>query len=37
MVERYTFDVVPGQEIVPQALVTTRPRNGLRLTVNRRS
>jgi cytochrome P450 len=33
---RVRFDLVPGQEIVPQALMTLRPRHGIRMRVRRR-
>ncbi len=32
-----TFDLVAGQRVVPEPLITLRPRNGVTMTVRRRS
>lgn len=36
MVERFEFELIPKQTIVPQALVTTRPQFGVRLRLHKR-
>ena len=37
LARRYRFRRVPGHPVVPQALVTLRPRHGLRVTAERRA
>jgi cytochrome P450 len=36
LVQRVTFDLVPGQRIVPEPLITLRPKGGIRVVVKRR-
>ncbi len=36
MIQRYRFELVPGQTIEPQAFVTIRPKNGLHLKIHKR-
>lgn len=36
MSRRFTFDVVPGHPVVPEATLTLRPRHGLRMLARRR-
>lgn len=36
LAQRVTFELVPGQQIVPAPQVTTRPKDGIRMTVRRR-
>lgn len=36
LAQRVTFELVPGQQIVPQPLINLRPRDGIRMIVRRR-
>ena len=36
LVQRVTFELVPGQTIVPEPLITLRPKDGVRVVVQRR-
>ncbi len=36
LIRRYEFELVENQEIVPQTLITLRPKNGIRVRVRRR-
>lgn len=36
LVQRVTFDLVPGQTIESEPLITLRPKNGFRVVVRRR-
>lgn len=36
LVSRWRFDLVPGHPVVPQPLITLRPKHGIRMTVRRR-
>jgi cytochrome P450 len=35
LVQRVTFRLVPGQNVVPEPLITLRPRDGIQMTVER--
>jgi cytochrome P450 len=35
--QRWSFDLVPGHSVVPQAAVTLRPKHGMKMTVRARS
>ncbi|MCB9284816.1 MAG: cytochrome P450 [Lewinellaceae bacterium] len=35
LLQRFEFELVPGQEIVPQPLVTLKPRDGILMKINR--
>jgi cytochrome P450 len=37
LAQRFHFELVPGQEIVPAPSITLRPRNGVRMVLRRRS
>lgn len=37
MSQRYTFDVVPGHPVQPEATLTLRPRDGVRMVARKRS
>jgi cytochrome P450 len=36
ILQQHALELVPGQDIVPQALISMRPRNGIRMRVRRR-
>jgi len=36
MASRWRFDLVPGHPVVPEPLITLRPKHGIRMTVHRR-
>lgn len=36
LVQRATFELVPGQTIAPEPLITLRPKGGIRVVVRRR-
>jgi cytochrome P450 len=36
LVQRVTFELMPGQTIVPEPLITLRPKGGVRVVVRRR-
>ena len=35
--QRFRFELIPGQQIIPEPLVTLRPRNGIRMTLRARN
>jgi cytochrome P450 len=35
LIQRVTFELVPGQTIVPEPLITLRPKGGVRVVVQR--
>jgi cytochrome P450 len=37
VVQRYHFELVPGQSIMPQPSLTLRPREGVRMVLHARS
>lgn len=37
LLQRVTFELLPGQQIVPEPLISLRPRNGIRMVVRRRA
>jgi cytochrome P450 len=37
LVQRVTFALVPGQRVVPEPLITLRPKGGIGVVVRRRS
>jgi hypothetical protein len=37
LVQRFTYEAVPQPELTLQALLTLRPKNGLKIKVHRRS
>lgn len=36
MIERYHFELLPDQEIVPEPFITIRPKHGIRMQVTKR-
>ena len=36
MIERYQFELLPNQEIIPEPFITIRPKNGVRMKVSKR-
>lgn len=36
LVQRVTFDLVPGQTVEPEPLITLRPKGGMRVVVRQR-
>ncbi len=37
VLRKYDFDLVPGQEIEPRAMVILRPKNGIRMSFTKAS
>ena len=36
LAQRVTFELVPGQRVVPEPMITLRPKNGIQMIVRRR-